>query len=71
MSTQTFQEYHQSLIDAPINLKDRIAKECGVSIATVYRWIKGWGMPDKLKKEKIAEIIGKPVEELFPTSENK
>lgn len=43
----------------------RIAKECGVSKVTVYRWVSGKVIPDKLKKEKIAEITGVGVDELF------
>lgn len=71
MDTQTLQEYYQNLIDEPFELREKIAKECDVSIPTAYRWLRGIGMPDKLKREKIAEIIGKPVEELFPNAENK
>lgn len=69
MNKQTLQEYNKDLTNAPINLRDRIAKECDVTMPAVYRWLKGWSIPDKLKREKIAEIIGKPVEELFPNIE--
>lgn len=43
----------------------RIAKECGVDMSNVYRWINGGVVPDKLKREKVSEIIGIPAEELF------
>lgn len=44
---------------------DRIAKTCGVSKVSVYRWISGKIVPDKLKREKVAEITGIPEKELF------
>lgn len=69
MSKKTLSEYYQSLLDQPFELRKKIAKECDVSIATVYRWLRGLGIPDKLKREKVAEIIGKPIEELFPHAE--
>ena len=39
---------------------------CGVSQATVYRWISSEITPDKLQQEAIARITGKTVVELFP-----
>jgi len=63
----TLKDYLDS-IDSP-NPKhlmiDRISTECGVSKVTVYRWISGKVVPDKLKREKIAEITGIVVDELF------
>lgn len=44
----------------------KIALACGVSLMTVYRWISGEVIPEKLKREKIAEVTGLSVEELFP-----
>jgi transcriptional regulator with XRE-family HTH domain len=46
--------------------RETIARECGVTEMTVFRWLSGEVLPDKLKREKIAEISGLTVEELFP-----
>jgi transcriptional regulator with XRE-family HTH domain len=46
--------------------RDLIARECGVTSMTVYRWLSGEITPDKLKRDKISEITGMTVEELFP-----
>ena len=46
--------------------RDRLVNECGVKPMTVFRWLSGEVIPDKLKREKISEITGIPVEELFP-----
>jgi len=43
-----------------------IAKACGVSPTTVKLWIYGRVTPEKLKREKIAEMLQVPVVELFP-----
>jgi len=37
-----------------------------VAPMTVYRWLAGEIVPEKLKREKVAEITGQPVDELFP-----
>jgi len=44
---------------------EKVSKECGVSDNTIYYWIKNNNAP-KLAKEKIAEITGIEVTELFP-----
>lgn len=49
---------------------NKIASECGVTLSTVYKWINGQSVPDKLKRQKIAEIAGIPVEELFKEDSN-
>ncbi|MCD7973407.1 MAG: helix-turn-helix domain-containing protein [Candidatus Azobacteroides sp.] len=43
----------------------KIAQQCGVRKGSVYRWISGKVVPDKLKQEKISELTGIPVENLF------
>lgn len=66
----TLKDYYEKLPDwhsAPkIQFRDQLVKECGVSVMTVYRWFSGECVPDKLKREKVAELTGIPVEELFP-----
>lgn len=44
---------------------ERIASACGVHTSTVYKWMNGNSKPDKLKQEKISEIVGIPVNDLF------
>ena len=63
-------DYYKQLRDQPApqrEFREKIAAACGVSEMTVYRWLSGEIVPEKLKREKIAEITGLPVEELFPT----
>ena len=64
-------DYYDSLAveDPRVQLRNKLAKECGVTIMTVYRWINGEIIPDKLKREKISEIVGIAVDELFPEAE--
>jgi transcriptional regulator with XRE-family HTH domain len=62
-------EYYKQLQDQPSpqrEFRQKIAKECGVSEMTVFRWLSGEVVPEKLKREKVAEITGLTVEELFP-----
>lgn len=68
MKRLPLKEYYDSLVveDPRITFRDKLAKECDVTIMTVYRWINGEVVPDKLKRERIAEIVGVSVEELFP-----
>jgi len=48
--------------------REMVAKACDVSEMTVYRWLSDDStiIPEKLKREKIAEVTGLPVEDLFP-----
>lgn len=62
----TFKGYYSSLTDLPIKLRDKIISECGTSIPTFYRWVSGDNVPSKSDREKIASILGRPVNELFP-----
>lgn len=64
-------EYYEELRNQPVPcdaFRKRIASVCGVSEKTIYRWLNGEVIPDKLKREKIAEITGQPVEKLFPNA---
>jgi hypothetical protein len=51
------------------DFRDAVAKACGVEPITIYRWLSGEVVPEKLKREEVSKIIGLPVEELFPTVE--
>lgn len=46
--------------------REKLTRECGVAEMTLYRWLNGTVTPDKLKREKIAQVTGISVEELFP-----
>lgn len=61
-------EYYEKLSDVSPKaaFRRRIMKECDVDRSTIHRWFQGEIIPEKLKREKIAEIAGKKVEELFP-----
>lgn len=60
-------DYYESLSpNSPRKeIRDRILKECGITEMTLYRWISGDVIPEKLKQEKVAEITGVPVDDLF------
>lgn len=62
-------EYYQSLEEESPRSKfrKRIIHECGVARLTAYRWLSGEITPEKLKRDKIAEVSGLSVEELFPS----
>lgn len=62
-------EYYESLperVTPKKEFRDKIAKECGVTEMTVFRWLKGEVVPDKLKREKLAELTGESIDALFP-----
>jgi hypothetical protein len=65
----TFKDYYKQLgkRDPQIELRNRIISECGISTATFYKWLnrKTDTIP-KLARQKISEITGIPVEDLFP-----
>jgi Helix-turn-helix. len=68
----TLQEHYSQIGNNPSPkraFRTMIAEACGVTELTVYRWLSGEIIPEKLKKEKIAELTGIPVEQLFPTQE--
>ena len=51
-------------------LRNKIIDACKIQHSTYYSWLHRKTIP-LLAQEKIAEIIGKPVEELFPEKENE
>ena len=62
---------YESLGKPQKTLRERIAEECGVTAATVFRWLAGEVIPDKLKRERVVEIVsdfipGVTEETLFP-----
>lgn len=66
-------EFYKNLPEKVVPKKDfreKIASACGVSEMTVFRWLSGEIIPEKLKREKIAEIAKMPVVELFPNHFN-
>lgn len=70
----TLKNYYQSLkFERPKSpqtlLIEKIAEECDVTTQTAHRWVLGYVTPAKLYRLKIAEITGKPVNELFPNEE--
>ena len=62
-------DLYRELSDTPLKLRDRIAEECGASTATVYRWLNGTTVPRKSDREKIANMLNRPVSELWPEKE--
>jgi hypothetical protein len=68
----TLKEYYEKKIGEKPTPKQEfraiIAESCAVTEQTVFRWLSG-DVPDKLKREKLAEITGIPVNELFPNTE--
>lgn len=62
-------EFYNDLQSQPTpqkEFRDKIASACGVTEMTVYRWLSGEIIPEKLKREKVAEITSIPVDDLFP-----
>lgn len=66
----TFKYYIDNKSNVAISEKaleiKRIAEACMVDISTVYRWLNGKCLPDPLKMQKLSEITGISVEQLFP-----
>lgn len=70
----TIQEFYKDLKKRSTPRKAfklKIAAECGVTETTVRKWLSGDNTPGKLPMEKIAEIAGLPVSELFPGVKEK
>ncbi|MCL6101010.1 MAG: helix-turn-helix domain-containing protein [Bacteroidetes bacterium] len=66
-------EFYTELQNQPTpqkEFREKIANKCGVTEMTVYRWLSGEIIPEKLKREKIAEITGLSVDDLFPNLVN-
>ncbi len=51
-------------------LIQQIAKETGCRASSVQRYCKGKLIPVKAVQDKIAEVLGMPVTELFPNEAN-
>jgi len=67
----SLKDCYESLGKPQKTLRERIAEECGVTAATVFRWLAGEVIPDKLKRERVVEIVsdfipGVTEETLFP-----
>lgn len=64
----TLKEYYQALEHRPMTPKQQLRKRLmdafGVTEMTISRWV-GGDIPPKDKWDKISEITGIPVEELF------
>lgn len=76
MNEVTFTGYYESLPKrrqkGKTRFVNRIAKKCGVQPYTVWRWLRGDYEPSKDEyKNKIAELLGLSVEQLFPSKEEK
>ncbi len=65
----TLKEFYQNIPKnrAPrAEFRRRLAGECKVSVMTIYRWLSGDVTPGALERDKISEITGIPVDDLFP-----
>ncbi len=52
-----------------IEVRHQIAERCGVSATTISNWMSGRTKPPRIYHKVLAEIMGIPVAELFPTTE--
>ncbi len=68
----TFKDYIESLPETRTTARrvviNQIAERCGVHYSTVYKWISGKSKPDRLKQEKIVEMTGLSITELFQSN---
>jgi transcriptional regulator with XRE-family HTH domain len=65
----TLKEYYDKVGESPNpkqGFRMKVSEACDVTEMTVYRWLSGEIIPEKLKREKLSEITGLPVEQLFP-----
>lgn len=46
-----------------------LARELGITETQLSKFINEWAEPDSSFKQRIAESLGCPVEEIFPTKE--
>lgn len=51
--------------------RETIARACGVAPSTVMRWVSGEIIPEKLKREKVSELLEIPVDQLWPNIEEE
>lgn len=74
LKKMALQDYYKELGKRSTPQKEfrgKVAEACGVAEMTVYRWLSGEIIPEKLKRDKIAEVSGLSVEELFPGVESQ
>lgn len=48
---------------------DQVARSCGVHLMTVYAWETGKRRPSLLAAQKLAEVLGCTLDDLFPAPE--
>ena len=49
-----------------VKIRNKIVSKCEISTAIFYNWLKGFTPVPHWAKPSIAEILNKPVNELFP-----
>ena len=65
-----FSEYMNGLPNMKVEEIKKIAELTSSTELSVYRWIAGTIDPPLVKKKIISEYLNKPIEELFPTTNN-
>ena len=67
-----FSTKYNSIVDKKFRDKVRrtIISDFNITYATFLRWAKGITIPNKRYRAAIAEIMGVPVETLFPDTAN-
>jgi hypothetical protein len=72
MSTTTFFDYYRDLPTRrdQKDLRHTIIQACKVEKMTFYSWIYRNDVPDEKNRLIIADILGRPVSELFPQKQN-
>lgn len=71
MEKITLKGYYESLGNPQKELRETIATKCGVTMATVYRWLNGESTPSKLQREMIAKIMKVKSEDLNFGTDNE
>lgn len=73
MMTKTFRELYRAELKKPTPASvfiSRVAEATMRKENTVRMWLAGRQQPDKLAKEKIAELLGVDADGLFPAAED-
>lgn len=73
MMTKTFRELYRAELKKPTPASVFISRVAEVTMRkenTVRMWLAGRQQPDKLAKEKIAELLGVDADGLFPAAED-
>ena len=60
----------KQVLDAEGRRHSWLAAELGVHTQTVHTWVHGWRVPIPENQRKIAELLGRDVDELFPPDDN-